>query len=345
MVKIEVDGNTAVVHGLEWECSNPVYKQAFENLTKWWVGPDGPSGADPHPDLHVAMFITELLHGKVLEFTPTTTEDVDTNGGQLEEVGNPYHEPSGSSKGGQFAHKPGVPDFKTVGEVESWAVEHLKLEKANLSGLSVEDATVVIKSLYEENNLSPLGFTHITTKDSSGTEVMRLDASAKHPGLIIDGVELTTFNPNRKTWEKAIGEEDALAEKFTVLRDKRKKGDYYYELLDNDVKRHSDKAQNMRQQQQSGKTYRQGFAHDEALTRSDAIGIMTRHEVGHRRFFQLPQNDHDSLWDHYDRKPTLPTEYSRDSAPEWFAENYALYRHGLTHLMDKKAYDVIRRYW
>ncbi len=61
---IEIHGIQAMLFEGRWSSSDAV----FESLLNDMLDPDGPSGADPQPDVTEAERIAKELGGKVVEF-------------------------------------------------------------------------------------------------------------------------------------------------------------------------------------------------------------------------------------------------------------------------------------
>lgn len=60
-------GHVATVAGGEWLCDDPLLLPLLNHLKPL----DGPSGADPNPDLTLARAAVKRLGGHVVSFDPT----------------------------------------------------------------------------------------------------------------------------------------------------------------------------------------------------------------------------------------------------------------------------------
>jgi hypothetical protein len=102
----------------------------------------------------------------------------------LESAGNPYHEPAGTEKGGQFAHAPGssAPKFTSIKDAEDWAKDNIAHDVDFKLAGSLDDVQTVVENvsdLLKEYDLldvssitgaRKLSYIHFTYFETSATE-------------------------------------------------------------------------------------------------------------------------------------------------------------------------------
>jgi len=248
------------------------------------------------------------------------------------------------------AGKAGFED-EIIAQLRARGVEHVDTGK-----LDLDVGNSIVKSVDSEMKLRPFRLEVTENKNPDKDKVLAWCGKSGRAGNIIGLVvpSLNSFKNNFglvREWttdmredleyrlKRASGTLESLKEQLAQYRT-MPDSEKAVKVTEKEVAEYEDIVASIHHRLQFGGVANVSYAHAESA--DEGIQMVMTHEIGHARHNNLPDGFHYRIRQLYKKameEDTFPTDYAKMNDHEFFAENYALWRHGKK---DKANQDMIK---